>query len=682
MPTQPRCLVYLVDPIHNYISAHNNGMIPLGALLISAYTQSVLGNKVDIRVFKFPNLALDAIKAEPPDIIGVSNYIWNAELSKLLIRFSKERRSDTLTVMGGPNVVQTEAAMTSFLNAVPCDYYVAGAGEHSFMSIVRAWLEADNREALHTSEGIHGVWFLDRNGDAVLKPEMHVIENLDEIPSPFQNGMVDPFFQQGLRPMLETNRGCPFSCTYCVWGIGHKAYMYSIERVKADIDYCRRHSRDGLLMLNDANFGLYSDRDIEIAKFIRELKDKHDWPRTVFVNWGQVKSEDALKVAGVLRDVCMLRQSSQSLTPVVLDNIKRKNMTDKQWLAVINFCEEQGVDSVGELILMLPGETLSSYLDGLRYLFSLGIESINTNQLQLLNGAAMNTPSERAKYGMETRWRLLENCYGQYEGKVAIEAEEIVVQTNTFSREESLECRPLNWLIQMSWTERRHALLLRLLSFFGISPADFLLKAVREHNRAPAKVKDLFEAFIRDSKEELFRSREELARAFSSDEQMAALRSGSFRKLNTSYSSREQECNEDFVAYYVEIALELLKTRNGLPSDYVDQVVECSRYVFQRNISVDELEKIEVGKDVEKTVSFKYDILAWENSSSGQVLDNYIAPHGKVYRFFVEDQQRADLFRHMQRFAGMTREYQLRKLHEPVFGVKKENLLFRVWQFP
>jgi hypothetical protein len=653
-------------------------MIPLNALLISAYTRSMLGGKVDIRVFKLPNLAMEAIKAETPDIIGVSNYIWNSELSKLILRFAKERKMDTVTVMGGPNVVQTGQFMTSFLRSSGCDYYVSGAGEHPFACLVRGFLESAKGAPLHRNKDVHGVWYLDEKNKAVLKPVMHTVENLDEIPSPFQNSMVDEFFEQGLTPMLETNRGCPFCCTYCVWGTGHKVYKYSVERVKADIDYCRAHARDGLLMLNDANFGLFADRDTEIAKFIRELKLKYNWPRTVVVNWGQVKSKDALTVADVLRDVCMLRQSSQSLNPVVLKNIKRKNIADEQWHAVIRFCEKQGIDSFGELILPLPGETLSSYLDGLRYLFGLGIKSINTNQLQLLDGSAMNTPSERVKHGMRTRWRLLENCYGSYEGKVAIEAEEIVVQTNTFSRKESLECRPLNWLIQMSWTLRRHDLLLRLLSVFEISPADFLLKAVREHYRAPGSVKDLFEAFIRDSKEELFRSREELASAFSSDEQMSVLRSGGFRKLNTYYSGRERECSEEFVAYYVEIALELLKDKEGLPSDYGDQVVECSRYVSQRNISIDELESIEAGRDAEKTVSFKYDILAWGNSPFGQMLGDYIAPLGRVYRFFVEDQQRADVLRHMQRFSGMTREYQLRKLHEPYYGIRKENLLFRV----
>jgi hypothetical protein len=48
-------------------------------------------------------------------------------------------------------------------------------------------------------------------------------------------------------------------------------------------------------MLNDANFGLFPDPDVEIAKFIRDLKQKYNWLQTVVVNWGQVKFEDALR---------------------------------------------------------------------------------------------------------------------------------------------------------------------------------------------------------------------------------------------------------------------------------------------------------------------------------------------------------------------------------------------------
>ena len=47
---------------------------------------------------------------------------------------------------------------------------------------------------------------------------MDRIKSLDEIPSPYLTGILDEFFDGRLVPMIQTNRGCPFSCTFCVDG--------------------------------------------------------------------------------------------------------------------------------------------------------------------------------------------------------------------------------------------------------------------------------------------------------------------------------------------------------------------------------------------------------------------------------------------------------------------------------
>ena len=46
------------------------------------------------------------------------------------------------------------------------------------------------------------------------------INDLNEIPSPYLNGMLDEFFEDRWMPVLETNRSCPYRCTFCAWGIG------------------------------------------------------------------------------------------------------------------------------------------------------------------------------------------------------------------------------------------------------------------------------------------------------------------------------------------------------------------------------------------------------------------------------------------------------------------------------
>ena len=96
-------------------------------------------------------------------------------------------------------------------------------------------------------------------------------EDLDEIPSPFLTGLMDPFLKDGYYPIVETNRGCPFSCTFCVWGISalNKVLKFSMQRVKEELNYVAKSSfKSSAIVLGDANFGILP-RDVQIAEHVR-----------------------------------------------------------------------------------------------------------------------------------------------------------------------------------------------------------------------------------------------------------------------------------------------------------------------------------------------------------------------------------------------------------------------------
>jgi hypothetical protein len=652
----------------------------LSALNVAAYVKKHHGDMIEIRVFKFPEKLMDAIEATPPDIIGVSNYIWNHRVSMAALDFAKRRNPNAVTVMGGPNATLTEERMTELLADGVVDYYIPDSvtgGEKPFASLVAALL--DGEAPLHKHPKVHGIWLMDKAiaRARLVSPKPSEMD-LSWLPSPFQTGLVDEFFEDGLAAMIETNRGCPFHCSFCVWGNGSKVTQFDVDRIKADLDYCSTRAKQKLLMINDANFGLFKNRDLQISKHIRKLNREVSWPDNIVVNWGQVRSESSIAVANELKGITILRQSSQTMNEDVLKTIKRNNIPDFQWKYVAEECRRDGIESFAELIIMLPGETLESYLSGLRYFFELGINCINTNQCKLLEGAEMNTLEHREKYGVKTAWRLLEDAYGKYKNYTCIEAEEVVIETNTLSFEESMRARLLNWLIQMSWTLRRHDMILKVLLNLGHSPVDFLMRVIMAADRAPEGFRKLMRDFDHDARSELFASYEALVAHYGQDEELEKLRNGGFSKLNTLYSGRSLAVNSEIIKFYCDIAIEIFVEAGDDGAVVREMLNECSRFSVERCLSVNEIEGIEVGHALEKVRRFAFDITAWDRDPENRPLTSHRAGDGIVYKFRTSGEQVAAVKNYMEGLSHKGKEFQLKRLCEPFYGIKKEYLNFYV----
>ena len=65
------------------------------------------------------------------------------------------------------------------------------------------------------------------------------VMNLAEIPSPYLSGRLDSFLDGKLLPIIQTNRGCPFSCTFCTEGQSYwsKVKVKPKEVVAGEISY-------------------------------------------------------------------------------------------------------------------------------------------------------------------------------------------------------------------------------------------------------------------------------------------------------------------------------------------------------------------------------------------------------------------------------------------------------------
>ena len=94
--------IYLCDLTHETVILVSD-TIPVNLGYVGSYTKKKHGNLIEISLFKYPNTAINAIKKNPPDVLGLSNYSWNSFLSEQVAKVAKLNNPKVVTVQGGPN---------------------------------------------------------------------------------------------------------------------------------------------------------------------------------------------------------------------------------------------------------------------------------------------------------------------------------------------------------------------------------------------------------------------------------------------------------------------------------------------------------------------------------------------------------------------------------------------------
>ena len=208
--------IYLADLRHNYCGVLANDCMPLGV----AYMKAVMDRdlpEVRSRLFAYPDRLLAAMQAEPPDVLMLSNYMWNEWLSFHFAAVAKRLCPETLVVMGGPNISLEPERQLAYMAAHPeVDVYALGEGDFLAREVVKHYLAADHSLARFGARDVPSCLYRGADGALRRSAAWEREATLEEIPSPWLSGVLDEFFDGKLAPLLETNRGCPFQCTFCV----------------------------------------------------------------------------------------------------------------------------------------------------------------------------------------------------------------------------------------------------------------------------------------------------------------------------------------------------------------------------------------------------------------------------------------------------------------------------------
>lgn len=453
--------------------------LPLSVGMLQAYAQKHLSHaghyEFGIPIHQFMLIEEASELLSDSDIVGFSSYVWNEQNTLAIAKDYKRRKPNGVVVFGGPQVpdskkqfrrVRTDELTPEELKSGRIhfteDYHRAnpsidiachGEGERVFRYI----LEQMAIDGCYDKSRIPSASYLDINGNFHFNNKLERMgdKELSETPSPFTTGAFDKLmsafpFLKWIK-MYETNRGCPYTCTYCDWGgaTEDRIAKLLLEQIYADIMWGGEHEIPYEFVC-DANFGIFP-RDIQIAEFYAECKAKYGYLEGVSTQNAKnpkkhtIEALKTLQRAGLNKAAVM---SQQSLNPATLKAVERDNMELDEYLEMQNLAAKEGIYTMTDIIIPMPEETLDSIVEAITTLITNGQHNrIQFNNLSVLKNTKMGNPEYQKRYGYELVKSKIINSHGKKMTSTSgiDEWQEFVVGTNTMPGETWLRTRAFCW---------------------------------------------------------------------------------------------------------------------------------------------------------------------------------------------------------------------------------------------
>ena len=194
------------------------------------------------------NRVVNDILSYHADVVGISVYIWNASFVQKVISLLP---SSLMIVLGGPEASYRYLDYFSYPNVA---YITKNEGERAFhllLDYLNGQLSKSSVPNLYYREqGIN--YTFDLNSDtSFIKHDYDL--------------MGDP---KNRYVYLESSRGCPYSCSYCLASLDKKVRFFPIEQIKAEILWALKAQAKTVKFL-DRTFNVDSKRMLEILSFIK-----------------------------------------------------------------------------------------------------------------------------------------------------------------------------------------------------------------------------------------------------------------------------------------------------------------------------------------------------------------------------------------------------------------------------
>ncbi|WP_025027335.1 B12-binding domain-containing radical SAM protein [Caldalkalibacillus mannanilyticus] len=378
-----------------------------------------------------------------PDVVGFSCYIWNIEETIPIIQMLKKVKPELKIVLGGPEVSYD---IEYWLDRIPeVDFIVVGEGEETFKHLLQ---EIEGEKKYHLVFGL--AYRIE--GKAIVNPPRPKLI-LNDIPSPF-------YFEEDRAHLskrvvyVETSRGCPYSCQFCLSSIEVGVRYFDIERTKKDLLFLIEQGAK-LIKFVDRTFNIKRDYALEMFQF---LIDNHQGCVFQFEITADIMRPEVIQFLndhappGVFR----FEIGVQSTNDATNELVQRKQNFEKLSRTVSMVKAGGKIDQHLDLIAGLPDEDYASFRKTFNDVFALGPEELQLGFLKMLRGTGVRLRAEDHHYiYME---------HAPYE----------ILGNNVLSFDEIIRMKRVEDVLEKYWNDHRmdHTLMYLIRTEFA-SPFDF-----------------------------------------------------------------------------------------------------------------------------------------------------------------------------------------------------------------
>lgn len=315
------------------------------------------------------------IIAEKPDFVGFSCYIWNITKS---LELAKKLKNQGITIaLGGPEVSYRQKDILERYDFV--DYVLSGEGEKIFPELVKTLAKDEMSE-------IKGVC-LRKDGE-------YLISEGDSID--FENS-VSPYCEEYFEALgnriayIESSRGCPFSCAFCLSGRCGKVRFIPLERVKEEMVLLSDMGAKTIKFV-DRTFNCKPERAEEILNFIGAeygKKIKNDVCFHFEIAADILTQELFDVIASLPVGAVQFEVGIQSFNEETLKKINRKTNVALVESNVKRLLSFGNCHVHTDLIAGLPLEDYDSFVSGFNRAYNIGANMLQLGFLKILHGSPM-----------------------------------------------------------------------------------------------------------------------------------------------------------------------------------------------------------------------------------------------------------------------------------------------------